>query len=104
MNKIFSIAAAGLMAAACCCGTEEHSLICDSTSALVKTTYGTVSGYIEDGIYTFKGIQYAKANRFEAPQDPDSWEGVQTALYYGAQCHQAHEVQLAAVTHTVCQA
>lgn len=89
MNKIFSIAAAGLMAAACCCGTEEHSLICDSTSALVKTTYGTVSGYIEDGIYTFKGIQYAKANRFEAPQDPDSWEGVQTALYYGAQCHQA---------------
>lgn len=89
MNKILLFAAAGLLAAACCNNAEEHSLICNSTDALVNTTYGTVSGYIEDGIYTFKGMQYAKAKRFEAPQDPDSWEGVQTALYYGPQCYQA---------------
>ena len=64
-------------------------MIVNSKDALVQTVYGTVCGYIEDGIYTFKGIDYAKADRFEAPQDPDPWEGVQTALYYGNQCHQA---------------
>ena len=73
------------------CGTQypDHSLILSSEDALVETTYGTLCGYIEDGIYTFKGIDYAKAARFEAPQDPDSWEGVQTAVFYGNQCHQA---------------
>lgn len=89
MKNLFVFMTAGLMLASCCCNTEEHSLICDSSSALVQTTYGTLSGYIEDGIYTFKGIQYAKAERFMAPEYPDSWEGVQTALYYGHQCHQA---------------
>ena len=79
---------------ASCCGSNapEHTLICDSTSALVKTQQGTVSGYIEDGIYTFKGIHYAKADRFCAPEDPDSWDGIKTVLYYGDQCYQAPRV------------
>lgn len=88
MRKLLTIIAAGAVLASCCTTTEEHSLVCDSTSALVQTKYGTLSGYIEDGIYTFKGIQYAKAERFMAPEYPDSWEGVQTALYYGHQCCQ----------------
>ena len=53
MKNLFVFMTAGLMLASCCCNTEEHSLICDSSSALVQTTYGTLSGYIEDGIYTF---------------------------------------------------
>lgn len=79
---------------ASCCENQypQHTLICDSTSALVKTQQGTVSGYIEDGIYKFLGIHYAKAKRFEAPQDPDSWDGVKTQLYYGDQCYQAPRV------------
>ena len=75
--------------AASCDRYPDHSVIVNSTDALVNTTYGTLCGYIEDGIYTFKGIQYAKAERFMPPQDPDSWEGVQTALYYGHQCYQS---------------
>ena len=74
---------------AACDRYPDHSVIVNSTDALVETTYGTLCGYIEDGIYTFKGIQYAKAERFMPPQDPDSWEGVQTALYYGHQCYQS---------------
>ncbi len=89
MNKLIALTLTLLQAMACCSGVENHSLVCNSTDALVKTSYGTLSGYIEDGIYTFKGIKYAKAKRFEAPQDPDSWEGVETALYYGHQCFQA---------------
>ena len=89
MKKIlFALTAAAVLAA---CGQPypDHSVVVNSRDALVQTAAGTVCGYIEDGIYTFKGIDYAKARRFEAPEDPDSWEGVQTALYYGNQCHQA---------------
>ena len=89
MNKSLLLAAALLTFAACDSKYPDHSIVVNSTDALVQTQQGTLSGYIEDGIYTFKGIRYAKAKRFEAPQDPDSWEGVQTALYYGPQCHQA---------------
>lgn len=43
---------------------------------VVKTESGNVSGAIDDGIFVFKGIPYAKAERFMPPQDPDPWEGV----------------------------
>ncbi len=88
-KRILLAVTAVLVLSACGNRYPEHSVIVNSKDALVQTVYGTVCGYIEDGIYTFKGIDYAKADRFEAPQDPDPWEGVQTALYYGNQCHQA---------------
>ena len=88
-RRILLAVTAVLVLSACGNRYPEHSVIVNSKDALVQTVYGTVCGYIEDGIYTFKGIDYAKADRFEAPQDPDPWEGVQTALYYGNQCHQA---------------
>jgi len=92
-SKVLSLAAVCALAASCCCDkTPQHTLIVNSTDALVKTQQGTVSGYIEDGIYTFKGIHYAKAERFCAPEDPDSWEGVKTQLYWGDQCYQAPRV------------
>jgi para-nitrobenzyl esterase len=43
---------------------------------VVKTTSGAVSGTIDDSIFIFKGIPYAKAERFMPPQEPDAWEGV----------------------------
>ena len=89
MKRLAFLAAALLMGSACGSGYPDHSVIVNSDDALVKTAAGTVCGYIEDGIYTFKGIDYARASRFEAPQDPEPWEGVRTALYYGNQCHQA---------------
>ena len=89
MKRLAFLAAALLMGSACGSRYPDHSVIVNSDDALVKTAAGTVCGYIEDGIYTFKGIDYAQARRFEAPQDPEPWEGVRTALYYGNQCHQA---------------
>lgn len=88
MKRLLIFFAATILLAACDC-YPDHSLIVNSTDALVETTEGTLCGYIEDGIYTFKGISYAKAERFMPPQDPEPWEGVQTALYYGHQCYQA---------------
>lgn len=50
---------------------------------VVDTAYGTVSGEYDNGIYTFKGIPYAKAERFMPPQNPDAWEGVRTCTEFG---------------------
>lgn len=54
--------------------------------AIVQTEYGKVRGYIHNGIYTFKGIPYAKAGRFMAPEKPVSWEGVRSSMAYGPAC------------------
>ena len=58
----------------------------DSQTAIVQTENGTVAGYIDNGIFNFKGIPYAKAVRFMPPQKPDSWEGVRSSRSYGPVC------------------
>ncbi|AUD02654.1 carboxylesterase/lipase family protein [Spirosoma pollinicola] len=54
--------------------------------ATVSTESGSVRGYIHNGTFTFKGIPYAKAERFEAPTKPDSWTGVRSSMTYGPVC------------------
>lgn len=51
--------------------------------AVVQTNAGKVRGYIHNGIYTYKGIPYATAKRFQAPQKPAPWEGVRSSMTYG---------------------
>lgn len=50
---------------------------------IVKTTYGSILGSFEDGVFSFKGIPYAKAERFMPPQAPDAWDGVQEHTKFG---------------------
>ena len=50
---------------------------------VVATCSGEISGYVEDGIYTFKGVPYAKAGRFMPPTAPGKWEGVRECREYG---------------------
>ncbi len=64
----------------------EHSFICNAETAVVETDRGRVRGYIYDGITIFKGIPYAKAKRFHAPEPADPWEGVFEATNYGYVC------------------
>jgi para-nitrobenzyl esterase len=51
--------------------------------AIAQTDAGKVRGYLNGGIYTYKGIPYAEAGRFEAPQKPQPWEGVRSSMTYG---------------------
>ena len=51
--------------------------------AVTSTNTGKVRGYIHNSIYTYKGIPYAEAKRFEAPQKPKSWTGIRSSLSYG---------------------
>lgn len=55
---------------------------------VVKTTGGKVSGYIEDGMYIYKGIPYAQAERFMPPTPPQPWEDVRASRAYGPTCPQ----------------
>ncbi|GAB3917924.1 carboxylesterase/lipase family protein [Larkinella terrae] len=54
--------------------------------AVVQTESGKVRGYVHNGTVTFKGIPYAKAERFMAPTKPDSWTGVRSSMSYGPVC------------------
>ena len=56
--------------------------------AVVATKYGKVRGYIDDGIYAFKGVPYAKAERFMPPQAPDKWDDVRQCTIFGPQAVQ----------------
>ncbi len=51
--------------------------------AVTNTANGQVRGYIENDIFTYKGIPYAKADRFEAPEKPEAWQGVRSSTMYG---------------------
>ena len=61
-------------------------------SAVAGTRYGKVRGYVEDGVFTFKGIPYgAKTggeNRWLPAKPPKPWDGEYPALIYGANCPQ----------------
>ncbi len=50
---------------------------------VVKTTAGDVSGSLNDDVYAFKGIPYARAERFMPPQDPDAWDGIRECKDFG---------------------
>ena len=54
--------------------------------AIVQTESGKVKGYIHDGIYTYKGIPYAKAERFMPPSKLNAWPGVRSSMSYGPVC------------------
>ena len=59
--------------------------VCDE-STIVKTQAGLLQGFKLDDIYSFYGIKYADAERFQLPKPVKPWEGVKTALAYGYVC------------------
>ena len=53
-----------------------------------QTNYGKVAGYIDRDVFTYKGIPYAKAERFQPAVRPDAWEGVRSSRHWGPVCPQ----------------
>jgi len=54
----------------------------------VQTVYGPIEGYLDGSIYTFKGIKYAKADRFMPPEFPDKFTQLRQCKLYGPQAPQ----------------
>ena len=91
MRKSIFLAAAALLAACAPKAPEKYlpdGAITAGENTRVETTYGTIEGYLDGTINTFKGIRYAKAERFMPPQAPDRWEGVRQCKLYGPQTPQ----------------
>jgi para-nitrobenzyl esterase len=64
----------------------SHPMIANSETALTTTESGDVIGYVHKGVYNFKGIPYARAERFMPPVKPDPWEGARSSRSYGPVC------------------
>ncbi len=64
-------------------------IITEEKDVVVKTTLGSVAGYLENGTYIYKGIPYAEAERFMPPQKPEKWKGNKSTRAYGPTCPQA---------------
>ena len=67
---------------------DAGEIITSSNATTVETESGKVAGYVEDGVYIYKGIPYAKAERFMPPEPADKWEGVRSCRAYGPTCPQ----------------
>ncbi len=75
---LFFIISVGICLTGCKSQSKQNQI------AIVKTTNGTISGSSEDGIFIFRGIPYAKAERFMPPQAPDTWDGVLECNEFGS--------------------
>lgn len=63
-----------------------RKFICTNRDTVVQTKQGRLRGFCLDGIYTFYGIHYAEAERFQMPREVEPWEGIRDALSYGFVC------------------
>ena len=71
------------LATLCICIVATAQLQTGENVAVTNTDAGKVRGYVHNNIYTYKGIPYATAKRFEAPQKPKQWTSVRSSLTYG---------------------
>ncbi|UWZ84150.1 carboxylesterase/lipase family protein [Occallatibacter riparius] len=71
---------------------QEPGNVSTPGSAVAKTQYGRVRGFLDGGVFTFKGVPYgqttAGANRWLPAKPPTPWTDEYPALVYGANCPQ----------------
>ncbi len=67
---------------------QEGEIMASSETAITEIESGKVAGYVENGIYIYKGIPYAKAERFMPPVAANKWEGIRSSRAYGPTCPQ----------------
>jgi para-nitrobenzyl esterase len=84
------VAIVALMSTAAIAASADRgaTLIASSNVAVVETASGQVQGFVHRGVSTWRGIPYARADRFMPPHAPDRWPGVRPALSYGNICPQ----------------
>ena len=59
------------------------SLETSAKMSTVTIASGPIAGYIDNGVYIYKGIPYGKADRFMPPVDPEPWKEVRASRSYG---------------------
>ena len=71
---------------------QEPGNVSTPRTAIAKTQYGKVRGFVDGGVLTFKGVPYgattAGENRWLPARPPAPWSDEYPALAYGANCPQ----------------
>jgi para-nitrobenzyl esterase len=67
-------------------GKARSPIVAGSDIAIAQTESGKVRGYIHEGTFVYKGIPYARAERFMPPEKPDAWEGIRSSMAWGPTC------------------
>ncbi len=86
-----TVASIGSLTTGCANGAtaenrKQRQFLCSINEPVVQTVGGKIRGYQLDGIYTFHGIKYADAKRFQMPTPVKPWDGVRDALGFGYNC------------------
>ncbi len=63
-----------------------RQVISDPDYPVVETKAGKLRGLVVEGSFIFRGIKYAKAERFHLPKPVEPWEGIKEAIIYGPVC------------------
>ncbi|MBQ6911655.1 MAG: carboxylesterase/lipase family protein [Bacteroidales bacterium] len=89
LKSVSVFLAISLLAAACGQNVRRGSTEClsaletSSKASTVSTQSGPVCGYIDNGVFIYKGIPYGQAERFMPPTDPEPWKEVRASRAYG---------------------
>lgn len=71
---------------------QEPGNVSTPRSAIARTQYGRVRGFLDGGVFTFKGVPYGQTtageNRWLPAKPPTPWSDEYMALVYGANCPQ----------------
>lgn len=63
-----------------------EEFVASQNKTTVETNKGSLVGALDDGIYSYLGVPYAKAERFMPAQEIEPWKGVRPAVTYGENC------------------
>ena len=63
--------------------SAQEEILSGPGIAVADTKEGKLQGYVHHGIYNYKGVPYAQAERFQSPKPVSPWSGVKTAMSYG---------------------
>ena len=82
-NHVFAMFVIACVAVFCSCSEKKG----EAVTLQVKTQYGVLEGFEEDGVKKFLGVPFAQAPvgelRWKAPQPVQAWEGVREAKQFG---------------------
>ena len=71
---------------------QEPGNVSTPRSAIANTQYGKVRGFLDGGVFTFKGVPYGQTtageNRWLPAKAPAPWNDEYPALMYGGNCPQ----------------
>ena len=82
-SHVFAMLAIACVAVLAGCTQSKETVV----ALEVKTQYGVLQGFEEDGVKKFLGVPFAQPPvgelRWKAPQPVQNWEGVRTAKQFG---------------------